>query len=210
VTSSAAVEWVGAPRRTSEDPDAELLARWRAGDSGAFEDLVRRHEGRVYRFLLRMLGDSAEAEDVAQETFLSLHRNGRRFRGESLFSTFVYRVAANGALNRKRGLGRRGAWYRRFAENQAIGQNLPAAPPNPEIAASDAQLHTLVQRELLRVPDALRAPLVLYDVEGLSYAEIARALGVPEGTVKSRIHRARRLLRERLRPLLDERDGDAE
>jgi RNA polymerase sigma-70 factor (ECF subfamily) len=208
VSASAAVEWAGAPRRTAEDPDAELLARWRAGDPGAFEDLVRRHEGRVYRFLLRMLGDPSEAEDVAQETFLSLHRNGHRFRGEALFSTFVYRVAANGALNRKRGLGRRGAWYRRFAENQAVGENLPAAPPDPEDAAAGAQLHALVQQELLQVPDALRAPLVLYDVEGLSYGEIARALGLPTGTVKSRIHRARRLLRERLQPLLAECDGD--
>ncbi len=210
MTSSATIGWAAASRRATEDPDAELVARWRAGDSSAFEDLVRRHEGRVYRFLLRMLGDSAEAEDVAQETFLSLHRNGRRFRGESLFSTFVYRVAANGALNRKRGLGRRGDWYRRFAENQAVGENLPAAPPGPEDAAADAQIHTLVQQELLRVPDVLRAPLVLYDVEGLSYGEIAAALGVPEGTVKSRIHRARRLLRERLRPLLDDDKRGAE
>lgn len=206
VSSSATVEWLGASRRAAEDPDAELVARWRAGDPGAFEDLVRRHEGRVYRFLLRMLGDSTEAEDVAQETFLSLHRNGHRFRGEALFSTFVYRVATNGALNRKRGLGRRNSWYRRFAEHQAVGENLPAAPPDPEGAAVHAELHALVQRELLRVPDALRAPLVLYDVEGLSYGEIAAALGIPAGTVKSRIHRARRLLRERLSPFVD--DGD--
>lgn len=209
VSSSATVEWVGAPRRAAEDPDAELVARWRAGDPGAFEELVRRHEGRVYRFLLRMLGDAAEAEDVAQETFLSLHRNGRRFRGDALFSTFVYRVATNGALNRKRGLGRRSNWYRRFAENQAIGENLPAAPPDPEGATAHAELHALVQRELLGVPDALRAPLVLYDVEGLSYGEVAAALGIPAGTVKSRIHRARRLLRERLGPFVESDDrGD--
>jgi RNA polymerase sigma-70 factor (ECF subfamily) len=209
VSASAAVEWAGSARRPAEDPDAELLARWRAGDSGAFEDLVRRHEGRVYRFLLRMLGEESEAEDVAQETFLSLHRYGHRFRGDALFSTFVYRVATNAALNRKRGLGRRGAWYRRFAENQAVGENLPPRPPDPEDAAAGAQIHALVQRELLEVPEALRAPLVLYDVEGLSYGEIAGALRLPTGTVKSRIHRARRLLRERLRPLLGEDEGDA-
>jgi RNA polymerase sigma-70 factor (ECF subfamily) len=150
-----------------------------------------------------MLGDPTEAEDVAQETFLNLHRHGSRFRGEARFSTFVYRVATNGALNRRRGLGRRGAWIRRLAERQAAGDDLPASPRDPESAAAGAEIARLVQRALLELPPPLRLPLVLCDIEGLAYAEIAAVLGTPEGTVKSRIHRGRQGLRERLRPILE-------
>ena len=82
------------------DPDGELVSRWQSGDESAFETLVRRHEQRVFRLLYRMMGNREEAEDVAQEAFLSLHRHGHRFRREARFSTFVYRVAANAALNR--------------------------------------------------------------------------------------------------------------
>lgn len=219
VNASTTAEWVEpqAPPRGSRarlrdpggaDPDAELVALWQQGEASAFEELVRRHEARVYRFVARMLGDAAEAEDVTQETFLSLHRHGHRFRGEARFSTFVYRVASNAALNRRRGLARRGARHRRLAERQAGGADLPPAPPDPEAAAVGAQLERRLTRALGEVPDRLRVPLLLYDVEGLGYAEIAATLGTPEGTVKSRIHRARRLLRQALAPLLDA-DADA-
>ncbi len=189
--------------RAGGDPDRELVARWQAGDGAAFEALVRRHETRVYRFLLRMLGDPTEAEDVAQETFLNLHRHGRRFRGESRFSTFVYRVAANGALNRRRALGRYGARIRRLAQRQAAGDHLPAGPRDPESALEGSETDRLVQQAILELPPRLRLPVVLYDIEGLSYAEIARALELAEGTVKSRIHRARATLRELLRPVVE-------
>jgi RNA polymerase sigma-70 factor (ECF subfamily) len=184
------------------DPDAELVTRWLRGEESAFEALVARHHARVFRFLVRMLGDAQEAEDVLQETFLNVHRHGRRFRGEARFSTFLYRAAANGALNRRRGLGRGSARLLRLFQRQAVGHDLPAAPRDPESAAQAAQTAELVQAALLEIPLRLRLPLVLYDVEGLSYREIADTVQVREGTVKSRIHRARRLLRERLRPLL--------
>src|SRR5262245_1622370 len=107
-------EPIAAPRRlrepgsflSSEDPDSELVSRWQAVDAGAFEKLVRNHERSVFRLLYRMLGSREEAEDAAQEAFLSLHRHGHRFRREARFSTFLYRVAANAALNRRRSLGR--------------------------------------------------------------------------------------------------------
>lgn len=182
----------------SADPDRDLVIRWRAGDEAAFADLVRRHERRVFRLLLRMLGTREEAEDTAQETFLNLHRSGHRFRGDALFSTFVYRVAANAALNRRRTLGRRHAREDRFARAVRAGAELPASPPDPERAASDAECRGAVQAALLALPPRLRLPLVLYDIEGLAYPDIAHALDVPEGTVKSRIHRARERLRELL------------
>lgn len=192
------------------DPDRELVARWQAGDPAAFESLVHRHQTRVFRFLVRMLGDPADAEDVAQETFLALHRHGHRFRGEARFSTFVYRVAANGARNRMRTLGRYGERLRRLARRHEGGHDLPPAPRDPQSSAELSEAGRAVQRALLELPVRLRLPLVLYDVEGLAYAEIARTLELAEGTVKSRIHRARGLLRERLRPVLDAEETEGE
>jgi len=183
-----------------EDPDQELVARWRGGETAAFEALVRRHERRVFRLLVRMLGSPSEAEDVAQETFLNLHRHGHRFRGDARFSTFVYRVAANAALNRRRTIGRGQARERNLAENQASGLAAPLPPADPEREAAGAQLRSRVQEALLALNPTLRLPLVLYDIEGLGYSEVARVLELAEGTVKSRIHRAR----QALRPLLGE------
>lgn len=187
----------------SLDPDAALVARWQEGDEGAFADLVRRHERRVFGLLLRMLGSREEAEDAAQDAFLNLHRHGRRFRRESRFSTFVYRVAVNAALNRRRGLGRRRNHMRHLEERQATGHELPAVPRGPEDAAYGGEVRARLEREIEKLSPPLRAPLVLYDLEGLSYGEIAEVLNVAEGTVKSRIHRARHALRDRLRDLVD-------
>ena len=101
-------------RPVIDDPDRELVLRWQGGDEAAFEVLVERHQRRVFRLLMRMMGTREEAEDVSQETFLSLHRHGKRFRSEARFSTFVYRVAANAALNRRRSLGRARTRTERF------------------------------------------------------------------------------------------------
>jgi RNA polymerase sigma-70 factor (ECF subfamily) len=189
------------------DPDLELVERWRSGDGQAFEQLVRRHQRRVFGLLHRMLGDRDEAEDATQDTFLNLHRHGHRFRQESRFSTFIYRVAVNAALNRRRSLGRRRAHLDALADEQSAGSALPTAPRGPEDAAAGDEVKRRVQRELVGLPPTLRGPLVLYDLEGLSYAEIAEVLQVAEGTVKSRIHRARMALRERLADFV--REGGA-
>jgi len=190
------------------DPDAELLQRWQSGDEGAFEDLVRRHERRVFRLLLRMLGNREEAEDVTQEAFLSLHRHGHRFRREARFSTFVYRVASNAALNRRRTLGRNRSRIDELEVRQQAGFGLPSRPRDPEDAAVGSEAQERVQAALLDLPPDLRVAVVLYDIEGQSYQEVARVLGIPEGTVKSRIHRARSALRDNLRSYVRaEREG---
>jgi RNA polymerase sigma-70 factor (ECF subfamily) len=193
--------------RVIDDPDKELVKRWQAGDAAAFEQLVRRHEKKVFRLLLRMMGNREEAEDVAQETFLSLHRHGHRFRGEARFSTFVYRVASNAALNRRRTLGRNRARTQQLAVRQAAGDDLPYAPRDPEDATSGAELSLQVRRALECLKPSLRLPVLLYDIEGLAYGEIAEVLGVAEGTVKSRIHRARKALRVYLAPLVKASGG---
>jgi len=191
------------------DPDLELVERWRSGELRAFEELVRRHERRVFRLLLRMLGNREEAEDVAQETFLNLHRNGHRFRSESRFSTFVYRVAVNAALNRRRSLGRRRARMQALEHRQAAGDDLPQTPRGPEDQALGGEVRRRVQDAIVRLAPTLRTPLVLYDIEGLPYAEIASVLAIAEGTVKSRIHRARRALRAELGDLVSGPGGAA-
>jgi len=186
------------------DPDLEFIERWRAGDARAFEELVRRHERRVFGLLVRMLGSRAEAEDAAQDAFLNLHRNGQRFRGESRFSTFLYRVAVNAALNRRRSAVRRRAHMEQLEGRQQAGDDLPGRPRGPEDASAGKEIQRRVQAGIAELPAALRGPLVLYDIQGQAYADIARILDIAEGTVKSRIHRARQALRESLADLVQE------
>ena len=191
-----------APRVVVEDPDRELIVAWQAGDESAFEELIRRHESRVYRLLYRMMGNKEDAEDLTQETFLSLHRHGHRFRAEARFSTFVYRVAANAALNRRRSYGRGRSRIDKLKTRQQAGDDLPSAPRNPEDATLGQELSGHVRDALESLSPSLRMPVVLYDIEGLAYGEIAKVLGIAEGTVKSRIHRARQALRDELKGLL--------
>lgn len=188
-----------------DDPDADLVARWKAGDESAFETLIRRHQQRVFRLLMRMMGTREEAEDVSQEAFLSLHRHGKRFRSESRFSTFVYRVAANAALNRRRSLGRSRARIQKLGERQLAGDDLPYSPRDPEDATAGLELSDHVREALEKLSPSLRMPVILYDIEGLPYAEIAKVLEIAEGTVKSRIHRARHALRKALQDQLGEK-----
>lgn len=184
------------PRSTDVDPDSELVARWqKEGDMDAFSMLVKRHERPVYGLMVRMLGDREEAEDAAQDAFLSLYRHGKRFRGEARFSTFVYRVAANAAKNRLRSLRRAHARSQALGVQQAGGAALPSAPRDPEDNAAGAEDQRAVQLALDELPYDLRIAVVLREFEGQPYSEIARVLGIPEGTVKSRIHRARSALK---------------
>jgi len=215
--ASAAERESNVPRRAErvdrsliDDPDRELVVRWQAGDEAAFEQLVRRHERKVFRLLLRMMGSREEAEDVAQETFLSLHRHGHRFRGDARFSTFIYRVASNAALNRRRTLGRNRARIQKLAVRQAAGDDLPTSPRNPEDATIGGDLTVHVRKALDNLKPSLRLPVVLYDIEGLAYGEIAEVMGVAEGTVKSRIHRARKALKGELKGLLSDASEEVE
>ena len=188
--------------RRLKDDLAGLAARARDGDQAAFRAWLEATTGTVFRVALRMLGDVQGAEDVAQETFISLYRHGKRFRSEARFSTFVYRVAANAALNRRRTLGRSRTRIEKLAVRQAAGDDLPQQPRDPEDSTLGHELTQHVRDALGTLSPALRMPVVLYDIEGLSYGEIANVLGVAEGTVKSRIHRARQALREELQGLL--------
>jgi RNA polymerase sigma-70 factor, ECF subfamily len=197
-----------ARRVVIDDPDAELVKRWQAGDEEAFAELIKLHESRVFRLLYRMMGSREDAEDLTQETFLSLHRHGHRFRAEAKFSTFVYRVAANAALNRRRSLGRGRARIEKLKHRQLAGDDLPSSPRDPEDSTLGTELSEHVRVALDELSPSLRMPVVLYDIEGMAYGEIAKILGIAEGTVKSRIHRARQALREHLKQLLGQTSAE--
>lgn len=182
------------------DPDRELVARARMGERAAFDQLVERYQRRLLRLVLRLLRDPAEAEDVVQETFLKAYRALPRFRGDAAFYTWLYRIAVNGARNAI--LRRR----QRSGPQPIAPSQVPAPPPEigtPESMLLSKQVMQAIDAALEALPLDLRTAIVLREVEGLSYEEIAQIMECPLGTVRSRIFRAREAIARRLRPLLD-------
>ncbi len=169
-----------------QEPVGDLaVARARSGDLAAFEELYRRHVGRVYGLCLRMTADPARAEDQTQETFVRAWNKIGSYRGESHFSAWLCRVAVNVVRSDRRAHGRREARELPFEEG--------AARPPMHAAALD------LERAIGSLPDGARRVFVMHDVEGYRHGEIADLLAVSVGTSKSQLHRARKLLREALR-----------
>ena len=162
-----------------DEPDPQTLRAAAAGDVEAFTDLVRSSQPHVWRFLRHLLGDPDLAADVMQETFVRVHRSLPGFRHESRFTTWLLRIARNAAIDEQRRLTRR----RRLATLEDRPRPSPDASLGTELRAALADL----------APD-LREPFVLVEVFGMRYREAAEVLGVPEGTVKSRVFRARAAL----------------
>jgi RNA polymerase sigma-70 factor, ECF subfamily len=166
-----------------EDRDRELVERAAAGDLEAFGELVHAYERRVASVLYRLLDDRRDVEEATQDVFVQAWRNLHRFRGKAQLFTWLYRIAVNEALMRKR---------RKRPAMQELDERL-AAPPDPEPG-----LQGLLVRELSALPFEHRAAVVLRDVEGLTSAEVAEVLGVSVAAAKSRIHRGRMQLRNAL------------
>ena len=160
-----------------EDPETTLIRDAAAGDLAAFEQLVRAYQQPVWRFLRRLLGDDGVAEDVAQETFLRVFRRLPTFTFQAKFSTWVFQIARNASVDELRSRQRRS----RLASL--------APPPTPSTAMPEARAE--IDAALASLPVDLREAVVLVEVLGLRYHEAARVLGVPEGTVKSRMFSAR-------------------
>jgi len=176
--------------------DQELLEAARAGDSRALEALLARHEGEILRFGRRLCGNEEDARDVLQETLLAAFRGVRNFRGEARLSTWLYQVARSFCTKaRRRGAGEP-AGHESLQGPAARAVSEPAAGPDEHAHARE--LARLFQAALLALPAAQREVLLLRDVEGLSAEEAARELGVEVGALKSRLHRARMALRDRL------------
>ncbi len=186
--------------------DAELIARAQKGDSKAMNELLGKHEQRVYRFGLRMCGNEDDAREVLQETLLATFKNLATFRGDAQLSTWLYQVARSFCLKQRRRHEGEPATHEstETPEVKAIAS---------ETAASDSRAHARQVGEVIQVamqalPAEHREALVLRDVEGLSAEEAAEVVGIEVGALKSRLHRARMSLKQNLAAVLDEGQGD--
>jgi RNA polymerase sigma-70 factor (ECF subfamily) len=171
--------------------DEEVVARVIDGDTALFEILVRRHNTRVYRAVRAVLRDDADAEDVMQEAYLNAYRALGAFAGRAQFSTWLTRIAVNAAIARR---GKR----IRMGDDAEMLMLVEDEGPDPEQQTMTSELRGVMEREVAALPDAFREVIILRDVEGLSTAEAATCLEVSEDLVKTRLHRARALLRDRL------------
>ena len=183
-----------------EPDESELLSRARGGDRRAFGILVRAHQRRVYACALQILGDTGEAEDAVQETFLRAWRAIGRFEGGSQLSTWLYRICVNVCLNTIR---RR----KRVDASDLADPRIPepSADPtqgrnDPGLVAESAQLYRRLARALDSLSETLRVTVVLVLVQGMPHKQAAEVLGCPEGTIAWRVHEARRRLRDLLGP----------
>jgi RNA polymerase sigma-70 factor (ECF subfamily) len=182
--------------------DAELVERARQGDRVAFVELVDRHTAAVYRAAVASLGSRADAEDVAQEAFLTAYRRLDGFRGEASFKTWLLTIAWRQAINQRRSLAR---WWRRTAgardeeDVDLVADRWASRDRSPEEALSDERLQQDIAREIRALPAKLRDALLLAQTGEHSYEEISAMLKAPLGTIKWRVSEARRVIRRRLR-----------
>ncbi len=201
---------------SDEENEAEFVARLVARDEGAFNQLVLTYERRVFATVFRMLGRRDEAEDLSQEVFVQVFKAIDQFRGESKLSTWIYRIAVNLCKNRSKYNSRRhvgkqddvDAMADRAAFTSAKGVSV-GDTSRPDELVEGMQLEAVVKRAIDQIPPDFREVLVLADVQELSYEEIGAITGLPEGTVKSRIHRARAQLRKRVEEAMGEKLADA-
>jgi RNA polymerase sigma-70 factor (ECF subfamily) len=170
-----------------EEPDPQVVLEAQRGKPAAFETLVRAYQAPVWRLVHQLVRDEQLAEDVTQEAFLRAYRFLPRYRGDSRFSTWLLSVARNCAMDE----------LRRFERRQRLVERLRARPQQP---AFDTGLPLEVQEIVAALPAELREPIVLIDMLGVPYAEVAVILKTPVGTIKSRVHRGRLLLAEALQP----------
>ena len=199
---------VVAERRRADVRDRRLIRKLRQGDERAFEELVGLYQNRIYGLMLRMIGNPEEAEDLAQEVFITVHRAINTYRGEGRFYTWLYRIATNTCKNRIKYL--RGRNFHRSVPVEdtpeahgAAAEGGPIASLQSQVAGPEAQaegnrLQSAIQRELAALDEEHRLLIVLRDVQGMSYQDILKVTGLQEGTLKSRLHRARIALKDRL------------
>jgi len=199
----------------ADESEAAFVARLVARDETAFNHLVVTYQRRVFALVYRMLGRRDEAEDLSQEVFVQVFKAIDQFRGDSKLSTWVYRIAVNLCKNRTKYLQRRhsneqddlDAMVGRVPLTEAKG-SIVSDIARPDELVEGMQLEEIVRRAIARIEPDFREVLVLRDVEDLSYEEIAAITGLPDGTVKSRIHRARAQLKTMVERAIGGRVGD--
>lgn len=197
--------------------DDELMQRFQKGDESAFNLLVRRHQKPLINFIARYTGDKDNAEDLAQETFIRMFRAANRYKpGRAQFKTWMYFIAKNLCKNEIRNRGRRERYHvdNVVSNDNAIDGNaeeidlIVSAPADaafqPEVALERKELRNTIQKAISELPDQYRLPLVLRDIQGLSYDEIGNILELRSGTTKSRINRARLMLKDKLKSYMEQ------
>jgi len=195
---------IAAPVDLRSSADHEFIERLKRGEAAAFEDLVAERSGEIYGLLFRLTENGEEARDLTQETFLRAFQHIDRFRGEADIRTWIYRIAINQARNRSR-------WWRRRGRdatvsldathgesNQSLIGTLAETSQNPEQQTLAREREMALRSALQRLALAYRETVILRDIEGFTYEEIAATLGINVGTVKSRLARGRQELRKRL------------
>ena len=185
---------------TAPDTDQQLVQRAQRGDLRAFDLLVLKYQGRIAALVSRYVSDAGEVEDVTQEAFIKAYRALGKFRGDSAFYTWLYRIAANAAKNHLVAKGRRPGADATIEDAEGFDEGgLLSESASPEALAMGGELAEVVESALNALPDELKAALMLREFDGLSYDDIADVLGCPVGTVRSRIFRAREAIDQRVK-----------
>ncbi len=192
----------------SREQVEDLVERARAGDRPAFARLVDEYQDKIYGYVYRMLGDAEEAEDVAQETFLRAFQSLPSFRGAASFHTWLYRIASNLSIdvarrNRRQNDGAISLDEPLASEEGDYGREIAYEGIGPEQLTARRETQELVRGAIEDLPEKLRAVVVLYELQGESYEDIAEILGCPLGTVKSRLFNARAQLKDKLKQLVE-------
>ena len=192
-------------RPTSERAaDLALIKRVQQGDRSAFDVLVIKYQARILKLIMRYVRNPADAMDVAQEAFIKAYRAAPSFRGDSAFYTWLYRITINTAKNHLVAAGRRPLHYDLNAENSEQFENFAKLRDidTPEGLTLSEEIRQTVNRAIADLPDDLRTAIILREIEGMTYEEIAQTMECPVGTVRSRIFRARESIDKRVGPLL--------
>ena len=185
---------------TASDTDQQLVQRAQRGDLRAFDLLVLKYQGRIAALVSRYVSDAGEVEDVTQEAFIKAYRALGKFRGDSAFYTWLYRIAANAAKNHLVAKGRRPGADATIEDAEGFDEGgLLSESASPEALAMGGELAEVVESALNALPEELKAALMLREFDGLSYDDIADVLGCPVGTVRSRIFRAREAIDQRVK-----------
>ncbi len=185
--------------------DLSLVERCRASDEAAFREIVSRYKVKVHHYIFRMTGSSEDAEDLTQEVFVRLYTSLGTFRGQSSLNTWLFRIAGNLCIDRfRRTKGRAPAYSldEPFGEDDSAGRDIADQTWEPHRLLENGEMAAQIQIALGRLPEKLRTALILHDLEGLPYEEIAQIAGCPLGTVKSRLFNARMQMRGLLTPYL--------
>ncbi len=187
----------------NDSDESSIIDRFKKGEKAAFEELVLRYQDRIYNLCRHLLRNTHDAEDAAQDTFIKAYHNLDNFRPEASFYTWLYRIAVNTCLDYKK-KPFFGSFFMKADEGEEFIDEPVSDRPSPEKLYESKQIGSALHNGIKKLPPKLRTAIVLKEIEGLSYEEIADILGVSIGTVKSRISRAREELKQRMKKFTEQ------